>query len=83
MQNSSVASVRKARSLGTFAEPAPEPEAQEPAPREPGPLCHKIVIIPIYYDSVPRTDAHMRCNAMARHGAPAHGHALRACFSRA
>ena len=29
--------VRRLRSLGTLAEPGPEPEAKEPAPAEPAP----------------------------------------------
>ena len=34
--------VRRLRSLGTFAEPAPDPEAKEPAPAEPWAVSPKI-----------------------------------------
>ena len=39
--------VRRLRSPGTFAEPAPEPEVKAPAPPEPGQYPRKMSIIAI------------------------------------
>ena len=44
---------RRLRSLGTFAEPAPEPEAKELAPPEPGPTSEKTSIITVYHYMTP------------------------------
>ena len=45
---------RRLRSLRTFAEPGPEPEAQEPAQAEPGAVSPKMSIITILHGSTPR-----------------------------
>ena len=41
--------VRRLRSLGALAEPAPEPEATEPASQEPGAVIQYLSISTIYY----------------------------------
>ena len=59
---------RRLRSLRTFAEPGPEPEAQEPAQAEPGAVSPKMSIITILHGSTPRiTVAGMSLTLQHRH----------------